>query len=299
MSIDVNPMIRPIWLIEAGVYRDEANALLDEIRRQGMTAVVVPHSALKAENRPLLESHGLLPDSCVIGYGTFPFARQIQLHSRWSPGAWCDPARLDCSAYFAYFGKYLLNQHYALMPGVEAIRQGDWLFSVLGCDDEVFVRPSGCHKLFVGRRVHRESFAAALSPTRYDPTTLVVIATPREIDREWRLVVLTNRVIAASQYAEGGTRSVAPGCPDEVRDFVAGMLRESPWRPDPIFMIDVCETDGRLWVVEFNGFSCSWLYQCDLSIVVERASELAAGQWASIRRPGDSRSVAAAFRIDS
>jgi hypothetical protein len=27
----------------------------------------------------------------VVGYGTFPFAGQVQLHRRWVPGAWCDP----------------------------------------------------------------------------------------------------------------------------------------------------------------------------------------------------------------
>ena len=64
---------------------------------------------------------------------------------------------------------------------------------------------------------------------------------------------------------------------------MAGMLNAMSWRPDPIFMIDVCESDGRLWLVELNGFSCSWLYQCDLPEVVERASELAVRQWVSSR----------------
>jgi hypothetical protein len=36
----------PTWLIEAGVYGDEAVPLLDEIRRQGMAAEVVPHQSL-------------------------------------------------------------------------------------------------------------------------------------------------------------------------------------------------------------------------------------------------------------
>ena len=62
-----------------------------------------------------------------------------------------------------------------------------------------------------------------------------------------------------------------------------GMLGAVSWRPDPIFMLDVCESDDRLWLVELNGFSCSWLYQCDLPEVVEKASELAVRQWASSR----------------
>jgi hypothetical protein len=81
--------MRPTWLIEAGVYRVEASPLLEEIRRQGMLAEVVPHQSLKKK--------------------------------------------------------------YAIMPGIEAIRQRDWLYSVFGNDEKVFARPTSCHKLFVGR----------------------------------------------------------------------------------------------------------------------------------------------------
>jgi hypothetical protein len=67
------------------------------------------------------------------------------------------------------------------------------------------------------------------------------------------------------------------GCPAEV-----------PWRPDPVFMLDVCEAEGQLWLVEVNGFSTSWLYQCDPATVVSRVSELAVGTWEAARRsPGD------------
>ncbi|WP_165075163.1 ATP-grasp domain-containing protein [Paludisphaera rhizosphaerae] len=274
--------MNPTWLIEAGVYRDEADLLLSEIRRQGMIGSIVPHGSLKAGASLAIDGQPVPPDRCVIGYGTFPFARQIQLHHEWAPGAWCDAEKLDCSTYFAYYGKYLLNQHYAIMPGVEAIRQSDWVFTVFGVDDEVFARPAGCQKHFVGRCVHSESFAAALSPTRYDPATQVVIAAPKEIGREWRLIVAEDKVIAASQYSEDGTKSIAAGCPVEVLDFAAAILADVSWRPDPIFMMDICESKGRLWLVELNGFSCSWLYQCDLSDVVRKASELAIRQWQTL-----------------
>jgi len=195
--------MRATWLIEAGVYGDAALPLLAEIRRQGMAAEVVPHQALKKGSVPVIGGEPLSADACVIGYGTFPFARQIQIHHRWAPGAWCSAQNLDCTVYFAYFGKFLLNQNYAMMPGVEAIRQRDWLFSTFGRDDELFARPTSCDKLFVGRCVGPDSFASALGPTRYDPASLVVIAAPKSIGREWRLVVVgeSNRPsIVASHY---------------------------------------------------------------------------------------------------
>ena len=61
------------------------------------------------------------------------------------------------------------------------------------------------------------------------------------------------------------------------------MLAEVRWRPDPIFMLDICESAGRLWLVELNSFSCSWIYQPDLANVVTEASELAARAWAKSR----------------
>jgi hypothetical protein len=54
------------------------------------------------------------------------------------------------------------------------------------------------------------------------------------------------------------------------------MLAEVRWRPDPIFLLDVCESAGRLWLVELNGLSCSWLYRCDRATVVAAAGQLAA-----------------------
>ncbi len=274
--------MRPVWLIEAGVYGAETEPLLAEIRRQGMVADVVPYQALKKGAEVIIDGRPLDSTGCVIGYGTYPFARQIQLHHRWVPGAWCQPENLDCAAYYAYFGKFLLNQNYVIMPGVEAIRQRDWLFSMFGRDDMVFARPTGCHKLFVGRRITSESFAGALAPTRYDPTTRVVVAAPKPMGREWRIVAVGDRVIAASQYAEGGARAILPGSPEEVREFASAMLAEVRWRPDPIFMLDVCESGGRLWLVELNSFSSSWLYQCDLTAVVVEASELASRAWRTL-----------------
>lgn len=267
--------MKPVWLVEADVYGAEADPLVAEVRRHGMAAEVVPHRALRD---PALAACGrvLADGDRVIGYGTFPFARQIQLHRRWVPGAWCDPTNLDCTTYFAYFGKYLLNQNYAVMPGVEAIRLREWLLEVFGRDGEVFARPTCCQKVFTGRCMDAETFAAGLSPTRYDPATLVVVAAPRVIGREWRLVVAGDRVVAGSQYAVDGQKAIAPDLPAEVTGFVEGMLADVRWRPDPIFMADVCEADGRLWLVELNGFSCSWLYACDLPRVVAAAGELAA-----------------------
>jgi len=91
--------------------------------------------------------------------------------------------------------------------------------------------------------------------------------------------VIGNRIIAGSQYAQSGQRSIAAGFPAEVEAFARDMLAEVRWRPDPVFMLDICESADQLWLVELNGFSCSWLYDADLKLVVEEASKLASDVW--------------------
>lgn len=271
--------MRPTWLIEAGVYGAEIDPLLAEIRRQGMAAELLPHRTLLKEKDIIVGERPLADGDCVVAYGTFPFVRQIQLHRRWVPGAWCDPDNLDCTTYFAHFGKYLLNQRYEILPAVEAIRQRDRLYEVFGPDDELFARPAGCHKVFTGRCIYRDDFESALSPATFDPDAQVVIAAPKEVGSEWRLVVVGDRVVAGSQYAVEGSKCVEAGCPAVVRAFAESMLSEVRWRPDLIFMVDIGESGGHLRLVELSGFSCSWLYACDVEAVVAAASELAEREW--------------------
>jgi len=53
--------MRPVWLIEAGVYGAEAEPLIAEIRRQGMSVGLVPHQALRREAEVIVEGRPLSP----------------------------------------------------------------------------------------------------------------------------------------------------------------------------------------------------------------------------------------------
>lgn len=267
--------MRPTWLVEADVFGVESEALRAEVRRQGMAAHVVKCRAGAPPPRDLLGAEALPPDGCVIFVGTMPVMRHVQLHRRWMPGGWFSAERLACSVFHAHLGPWLLNQDYTLLPGVEAIRHADRLFATFGRDGQVFARPDSVWKTFPGALVRRAAFESALAPTRYDPATLVLIARPRVVGREWRLVVANGTVVAASLYRERGANRTERGCPDEVSTFAARILEQVAWRPDPLFMLDVCDAEDGLRIVELNSFSCSGLYACDLASVVAAASACA------------------------
>jgi hypothetical protein len=124
----------------------------------------------------------------------------------------------------------------------------------------------------------RDSFVLALQSARYAGGT-VLVASPRPIAREWRVVVARGQFIAASQYRSESQIDVSPGCPREVRAYVEALLAEVAYRPDPIFMMDVCTSGDELYLLELNSFSCSGLYQCDPAAVVREVKHLATEAW--------------------
>jgi hypothetical protein len=119
---------------------------------------------------------------------------------------------------------------------------------------------------------------SALQSARYSRCG-VLVARPWPVRYEWRLVAGPQGVVAASQYRDGGALAVTPGCPNDVRSFAEHVLAASGYRPDPLFMIDVCESGGSLHALELNSFSCSGLYACDPEAVVAEVTRLAQDAW--------------------
>lgn len=271
--------MKPTWLIEADIFGAAAEPLKAEIRGRGLDVFVVRHRPHAPQPRDLIGAEALPPEACVIFVGTYPAMRHVTLYRKWRPGAWCSDARLACSCYYAYFGAHMLNQRYTILPGVEALRHADRLFDSYGRDGKIFARPDAVQKIFTGAVTERRGFERVLAPALYDPATLVLLAEPQTIGREWRLLVAHGQVVAASQYLDSGQRLLEAGCPDEVRGFAERVLATVAWRPDPLFMMDVCESEAGLRILELNSFSCSGFYLCDPGAIVAAASEAAAGLW--------------------
>jgi hypothetical protein len=272
--------MRPLWLMESDVWGPNSESLKSELRRQGIAYSVIRHETFESGFHDRVGNHTLQENDCVIFTGTWPLWRTIQLHwPSWVPAGWCSTENLDCSVYYQALAPYLLNQNYSILTGAAAVLQQQSLFALHGRSGRIFVRPAGCVKIFTGRCVEADTFASAIAPSRYDPDTRIVVAVPQTIGREWRFVIAEHRPLVACQYYKSGSKQISRGCPDEVWQWVETVLDQTAWQPDDVFIMDVCESGGRLWVVELNGFSCSGLYDCDLSKVVAKVCELAEHTW--------------------
>lgn len=261
------------WLIEADVFGTSMEPLKQELRRRGIGHEIVHPRPFLNGVIPKIAGQSLGPGARVVFSGTYPLMREIQLKHSWIPGGWCTIENFDCSEYYQHFSGYLLNEPFRILSIENALAQQKELFEQFGDQDQIFLRPTGMEKLFTGCCVSREDFASILHSVRYSNRS-VLVATPRQILREWRLIVCETAVITASQYRADGDLCPAAGCPSECVQFVEELLTQVTWRPDPIFMLDVCETNDQLRVVELNSFSCSGFYRCDPRPTVAKVIEL-------------------------
>ena len=271
--------MKPTWLIERGVYGEYAIALKAEVERQGMSCFEVDYRPGKQPPGDVSGCWNLAEDACAVLWGTLPLVRQVQLHHNWTPGGWCNVENLEYGTYSTHFGEFLLNGFHAMLPGGAAAGLQEYLFDKYGANDEIFVRPSGVQKLFPGKVVYKDNFEEAIATSRYDPAMQVVVAPPKEIGREWRLVIAGDEIVASSQYRDSGAISIMPDCPIQVSEYASDVLRRVTWRPESLFVMDVCESDDRLYVLELNSFSCSGFYECDVEPIVRQASEIAENEW--------------------
>ncbi|HEY9805614.1 MAG TPA: hypothetical protein V6D04_03550, partial [Candidatus Obscuribacterales bacterium] len=68
------------------------------------------------------------------------------------------------------------------------------------------------------------------------------------------------------------------GAPDEVMRL-AEAIAGCGWQPDPIWVLDLCWSQGSPYLLEINFLSCSAFYHCNLAPIVQEASRIAQDLW--------------------
>ncbi len=259
------------WLIEPEVFQEDCKPLLAVLKR------------LRIEHEICLfgrdyDDYITDKEDCVVFYGSLQFARLIQRKAKWIPGVYCNLPQFECTYYYPRFGKFLLNSEYLMLPFGEIQRRKDWVFDLLQTDGNIFIRPSTGFKSFTGQVVSSQD--VDMVGMRCNPEAIIIAHKPIKVVREWRTVVAEGEIIAASQYKIDGEVVKAVGAPKNVLEFGEMVLNSVRYQPDPVWTLDICETEsGELKVLEVGSFSCCGLYACDPVSVVSLVSRIAVQEW--------------------
>jgi hypothetical protein len=58
-------------------------------------------------------------------------------------------------------------------------------------------------------------------------------------------------------------------------NYLAEVLKQVNWYPELLYTVDICESEGELYILELGSFSCAGEYGCDLSLIVEVGAKAA------------------------
>ncbi len=257
------------WLLQSNISDVDIHPLTIELSRLDINFKTTSYDGYEVGE---LEKYPY--NSCVLCYGSIDFVRYIQRLYPWIPGVWCNFHSMKCSTYYSYFGEYLLNRQYAMMPLGDLYNRWEDLMTIVD-KKSLFVRPDSGAKPFTGFVVSPDSKHKIQSLiTTVGPETLVVTSLVRTIQSEFRFVVCDKRVVAGCRYLPTEQKETTP---TSLR--LARLIALHEWQPDLCYTIDIAEHNDKVYLLEINSFSSSGFYECDLSSIIENANKAAVDEW--------------------
>lgn len=208
----------------------------------------------------------------VVSYGSFNFIHKIQKETPWGCGIFHNLDYYLCSNYYNYYGDFLFNSPYIMLPVGDLFRMRKFIIDTLSPNiKKVFIRPDRGDKIWTGQVVSSneiENFVNHLLSYKIDKKEIAICSTFRTIAKEWRAVISNNKIISVSQYQPINQI----GCPNNVLDFINNiLLKDSKF--DDIFVMDICQDmKNDIFLLEAGGFSCAGLYHNNADDIIDAVS---------------------------
>lgn len=260
------------WLIEKDMFEEHTEDFITACEKYGHKAHLIQYVPFSWEQK--IPEYDI--NLATVFYGSLNLAHMLLNNDDMIgfPGVYYHVNNFKCSTYYAFFGKHHVNKDSYFMPWAEFIRRKDSLPF-----EPVFIRPDSGSKLFTGTLLrNKDNYDKDIAEiTRYsciEPTDMIVVGKARHIIDEYRFVVIGSEIITGSRYiAEGRLSSYRIDEKHDAWKYAQEVLNDVEWRPDDVFILDVCKTTNGYEVMEIGCFSCCGLYDCDIDIIVKKVSE--------------------------
>lgn len=144
-----------------------------------------------------------------------------------------------------------------------------------GLDENVFIRSNDDTKNISGGTCYFKELLDIKLNTEthwvngdiFTPDSEICIASVKEIYAEYRIIVCNKTIVGCSRYRP----SIHYSVPDDVINFANQMINK--WEPHDVYVVDICETDAGLKVIECNCVNGSGWYDSNYGEVVYALSK--------------------------
>ena len=171
----------------------------------------------------------------------------------------------DCKSWIPVFRKYILSPGHTVFNDL-----GYYAYYYSEYDYPLYLRPADPYKSFAGQVfLTKEKFIQEYNyltkNLNFSDDLMCVSAPIRKIDREWRTVFINQTFVDGCLYMKGNDFvEVEPGCPSGVQQLASKIAESDYFINEPNFVIDICESGGKLFLLEINSFESSSFYGTDL-----------------------------------
>jgi hypothetical protein len=258
------------WVVEPEVFSEQYQSFIATLKSLGRNLIYWKDEWWIDGRWPTLT------DRPVVFHGSLGNASRIRIELPWSPGAYCNIEAFYCSKWYPFSCDWLAQQKWHILPANQLVNDADEQLRIIGSPERFFVRPDSPLKPFSGRVLNREELSLeALDYGFYydDPAIQVVIAPEVRIMREWRYIVIDKHIVAGSGYEAAGRTSLSEASTDSTWQF-AGEVAQAIPSPERVYVLDICEIDGKYHLLEINPFSGADLYASESISIIRAVSEV-------------------------
>jgi hypothetical protein len=200
-----------------------------------------------------------LPDCApVVCYGQ-GFVTRASHHPRLKSGLFFDPATFCWDAFRVGWHGAMLSSDGRIVTLAEAE-------ALLETGVTAFIRPNADSKIFDGGIYDRRALLALAEKSAIPESTLVVVASPLNLEVEWRFFVVNREIVACTEYRRGNTHSVDGAVPRSAIDLAADLALR--WSPADIYCLDLGLAGKVVGVIEANCFNASRFYGASIDRIV-------------------------------
>lgn len=217
---------------------------------------------------------------CVVMHGPIQFVRKK--NKGFAPGAFGFKTDTNTSYYMGQLpSRHFFNDDAIYLPFGSILNRKEQLASLFG--NHIFIRPDSGFKSFTGFDVTTDKLEFELSALKQTKNIgsheMCQIASAKEIQSEYRIIICNQKVITGSQYRWDGKMDIRIDVHSDAWSFAESAVAKAPWQLDTCYVVDIFIGKDGPKIGEFNSFASAGLYHCDMDAIVEAVSEAALAEW--------------------
>jgi hypothetical protein len=278
-----------VWIIEQYVYDEYDQKLIAAIKEVGCRFITYDYVPTESNIETDLITK-LKPTDIVIFHGGLQLGRKMLKYNVY-PTIFLTLENYECFRYYGFYGNHLLNSDYMMMGLNDIERNKKIIFNRFNTS-KIFIRPSNGYKSFAGQCISFNNFKMDLDLLRLsygglDLQQLILISSLKELEEEYRFVVVDGKIVSGTMYMDKDNRPLHRAyydklCTDEeAKKYAESLL--GLYVPDQAFTMDIVRlSNGEYKLIEINSFNCASMYGGDYKKIVEAVNGLSYNEYLDV-----------------